>query len=96
METKRTLAGTPTVRSQAISGGCPVKLVAEEDVTWLDQAAVDAIQDMASQAGTSFTLIWEFETHTIIFRHDDPPTISFRPLWLHHNLFTGTIKLMEI
>ena len=96
METARTLGGTPVVWSQPLSGGRPVTLEAQEDVTWLDLATVEAIRAMAAQAGASFNLIWEFEAHTVMFRHDDAPAVSFQPLWPHHDLFTGTLKLMTV
>ena len=95
-ETARTLGGTPVIWTQPLSGGRPVTLEATEDVTWLDQATVDAIRAMAAQAGASFTLIWEAETYTVMFRHDDPPAVKFQPLWPHHHLFSGTLKLMTV
>ena len=96
METARTLGGTPVVWSQPLSGGQPITLEATEDVTWLDQATVDSICAMAAQSGASFILIWEAETHTVMFRHDDPPAVSFQPLWPHYFLFSGTLKLMTV
>ena len=96
METARTLGGTPVIWSQPLFGGQPVTLEAQEDVTWLDLVTVEAIQTMAAQAGASFTLIWDDEEHAVMFRHDDPPALSFQPLWPHHHLFTGTIKLITV
>ena len=51
---------------------------------------------MAAQAGATFTLTWGSESRVVMFRHFDPPAIQFRPIWPHHDLFTGTIKLMEV
>ena len=96
METTRTLGGTPVIWSQQLYGGQPITLEATEDVTWLDQATIDAIRAMAAQPGASFILIWASETYTVMFRHNDQPAISFQPLWPHHHLFTGTIKLLTV
>ena len=37
LKTERTLGGTPVIWSQPLSGGRFVTLMAEEEVTWLDQ-----------------------------------------------------------
>ena len=84
------------VWSQPLDKGRPVTLEAEEDVTWLDRATVEALEAMAAQAGATFTLIWEAESLSVMFRHHDAPAIQFRPIWPHHDLFIGTIKLMSV
>ena len=94
--TATTLGGGTVIFSQPQTAGQPITLEAEEQVTWLDQATVDALKDMASQAGATFTLIWEAELFLVMFRHHDPPAITFRPLWPHHDLFTGKIKLIKV
>ena len=94
--TATTLGGGTAIFSQPRIDGRPITLEAEEQVTWLDQETVDALKEMASQAGATFTLNWEETIFTVLFRHHDTPAISFQPLWPHHDLFTGTIKLMEI
>lgn len=96
METARTLGGAPVVWSQPLLRGRPVTLEAQEEVTWLNRATVDAIRAMAAQSGASFILIWELEAHTVMFRHNDPPAVTFEPLWPHHDLFTATLKLMTV
>lgn len=90
----QTLAGRPVVFGRTKVGGWPLTLVAEEDVTWLDAATVEELTTMASQAGTSFPLIWEAFSCTVLFRHQDPPALDLKPLWAHHNQFVGAIKLM--
>ena len=96
METAVTLGGAPVVWSQSLAKGRPVTLEAEEEVTWLDQSTVNALAAMAAQPGAIFTLVWGSETLAVMFLHSDPPAIQFRPLWPHHDLYTGTIKLMEV
>jgi len=96
METARTLAGASVTWSQPLSAGRPVTLAAEDGVTWLEQSAVNTLKDMAAQAGVVFPLVWEEETFTVMFRHNEPPAILFRPIWPHFHLFTGTLKLMTV
>ncbi|MBF0422627.1 MAG: hypothetical protein HQL73_06515 [Magnetococcales bacterium] len=96
METERSLTGTPVIWSQALSGGRPVTLVAEKSVTWLEQSMVESIQAMASQAGAVFTLTWNNDTFSVMFRHHEPPVISFQPVRINSGRFTGSIKLMTL
>ena len=49
-----------------------------------------------AQAGATYTLIWESETMTVMFRNHEPPTVLFKPLWPNYHLYTGTIKLMKV
>ena len=95
-ETSRTLGGTVVTWSQTLSGGQPVTLEAEDGVTWLSQETVEALRAMAAQAGAVFQLEWDGETYTVLFRHHDPPAVSFKPIWPHHDLFTGTVRLMTV
>ncbi|MEO5362455.1 MAG: hypothetical protein H7838_02335 [Magnetococcus sp. DMHC-8] len=90
----QTLAGTPVVFGVLRAGGWPMTLVAEENVTWLDQVTVEALAAMAGQAGARFPLLWDDERCTVLFRHQEPPALNMKPLWPHHNQFIGTIKLM--
>ena len=95
-EVARTLAGSLVVWSQQLIGGQPVTLAAEDAVTWLSLTQVETLSALASQAGATFTLIWDSETFTVMFRIHDPPVVAFKPLWPHHTLFTGTIKLIKV
>ncbi|MBF0137465.1 MAG: hypothetical protein HQL65_14605 [Magnetococcales bacterium] len=98
-EATRTLGGTVVTWSQALSGGRPITLDATEEATWLDQSTVEAIRAMATQAGTTFPLVWDSETFTVMFRHHDAPAASFKLVFPHLPetvRFTGTIKLMTI
>ena len=95
-ETATTLGGALVVFAQTRTDGQPVTLEANDGITWLDQDTVDSLKNMAAQAGATFTLTWETETFTVLFRHHDPPAVSFRPLWPNHTLFTGTIKLIQV
>lgn len=95
-ETARTLGGSPIVWSHPLIGGRPITLDIQEGVTWLDQTTVDVIRTMATQPGANFTLIWDSEFYTVLFRHDAQPAVSFEPLWPNYDLYTGTIKLITV
>lgn len=91
----QTLGGTPVVFGCPKVSGWSLTLVAEEEVTWLDMATVEALLLMAGEAGASFSLVWEEAmTCTVMFRHHEPPALDLKPLWPHHNQFVGSIKLM--
>jgi hypothetical protein len=44
----------------------------------------------------AYQLEWEESSLLVMFRHHDPPPISVVPIWPHHELFTGTIRLMTV
>ncbi|MBF0181315.1 MAG: hypothetical protein HQM03_14935 [Magnetococcales bacterium] len=95
-ETARTLGGSNVVWHSGLTGGRPIDLEAEGDVTWLTLAQVVAIYALASQPGGVFDLVWEDEVFLVMFRHQDPPAISFTPIRPHCSFFNGLIKLMEV
>ena len=95
-EVGRTLGGSLVVWSQTLEGGQPITLEAQDDVTWLSLTQVEALSTLAAQAGATFTLIWDSEAFTVMFRNHDLPAISFRPIWPNYHLFTGTIKLIRV
>ena len=71
-------------------------LLLPDEAQWLDQNAVDDVQAMALQAGATFTLIWDDELFTVMFRHHDPPAVSFKPIWPNYDLFIGIINLIQV
>ncbi|MBF0309806.1 MAG: hypothetical protein HQL56_09785 [Magnetococcales bacterium] len=95
-EVGRTLGGTLVTWSQGLQKGRPITLEAEDNTTWLTIEQVQVLQVMAAQPGAVFVLTWGTESWPVIFRHQDPPAISFKPLWPHHDLFTGTLRLMSV
>jgi hypothetical protein len=95
-EVARTISGAQVVFCAAITGGRPVTLAAEEGVAWLSLAVVEELSSMAAQPGAAYLLEWEESSLLVMFRHHDPPPISVVPIWPHHELFTGTIRLMTV
>ncbi|MBF0341514.1 MAG: hypothetical protein HQL95_11220 [Magnetococcales bacterium] len=95
-ETARTLGGANVVWHSPLIGGRPIDLEAADDVTWLTRAQVEAIFAMASQSGGVFDLILDDAIFQVMFRHQDPPAISFTPILPHARLFHGVVKLMDV
>ncbi|MBF0182791.1 MAG: hypothetical protein HQM06_00175 [Magnetococcales bacterium] len=89
-----TLAGVTVCFHTALTTGQPVTLLAEENLTWLDEATVASLMAMAAQAGATFPLHWEGILLRVLFRHHDAPALNLRPLWPHHDHYIGTIKLI--
>jgi hypothetical protein len=94
--TVQTLGGETIIFSQSLTNGRPITIEIQDGITWLDQGAVDTIQAMALQAGATFSLIWDDEAFTVMFRHHDPPAVSFKPIWPNYDLFSGTLKLTQV
>ena len=90
----QTLAGTPVISVYPRMSGWSITLLAEEEVTWLDQQSVEILLAMASTGAALFPFVWEALSCTVCFRHQDPPALQIKPLWAHHNQYIGTIKLM--
>jgi hypothetical protein len=94
--TVQTLGGETIVFSQSLLNGRPITIDIQDGITWLDQDAVDAIQAMSLQAGATFSLIWDDDMFTVMFRHHDPPAVSFKPIWPNYDLFIGIINLIQV
>lgn len=93
-EVVRTLSGKQVLFCATLTGGQPVTLEAESQVAWIEKNTLNSIAEMAMQTGAIFTLEWEGELMSVVFRHHEPPVINVTPIWPHHNLYTGTIRLM--
>jgi len=98
-----TLGGGIIVNVQAVQAGQRITLVADEQYGWLSKATVEAVKEMADEAGGIFSLIINGVEYTVMFRHHEPPACDFQPLRPQlnedeppHNHFTGTIKLITV
>ncbi|MBF0371241.1 MAG: hypothetical protein HQL52_17470 [Magnetococcales bacterium] len=92
----RTLGGRLVVSAPATTGGRSITLTMVDEVSWPDQDFVDAVTEMASVPGASYTLEWDDESYVVMFRHHEPPAVSFIPLWPNHNQYTGVIRLFTV
>lgn len=95
-EIRRTLGGVAVVYSQGLIEARPVTLEARDGVEWLTQQTVDDLTAIAETPGAQYTLDWNGALYTVMFRHHEPPVISFQPVWPEHDYYTGTIKLMTV
>lgn len=96
-----TLGGTPVIYSQTLTAGESITLVAREDRGWLTGAQVDAVMELANQAGAVFELEVNGVARRVVFRHHEPPAFVATPFLprlnqQHTDYFTATIKLMTI
>lgn len=95
-ETTRTLGGSNVVWNSMLVGGRAIDLEAEGDHSWLTIEQVEAIYTMAMQPGGVFDLVLDDDVFQVMFRHQDPPAFSATPIFPHHPLFNGTLKLMQV
>ena len=94
-----TLGGEVVVFHQSITSGRPITIEFGDDGTWavwINKTTRDEIKAIASQSGATFTLVWDTESYIVMFRHQDPPAVSFFPIWPNYDLFVGTIKLIQV
>ncbi len=91
-----TLGGQLAFFSRANAHHRPITLSIQDGITWIDRATRDAIQGLAAQSGASFVLELDGDTHTVMFRHHEPPAVSFASIQPNYNLYVGTIKLLKV
>ncbi len=99
--TKRTLGGALVVYHQPLSKGRPITLTATEDTGWITRAMLDSLQTMAQSAGSVYTLNLHGFVVDVVFRHHEPPALSFSPLQpratpLAGDYYIGQIKLLTV
>lgn len=78
--TVRTLGGGLVIRTQALSAGRPVTLEATEETGWITRAQLNQVLSLANVPGAVYTLVVHSESFNVVFRHDEPPAVDFRPL----------------
>ncbi|MBI5058969.1 hypothetical protein HZB60_04185 [candidate division KSB1 bacterium] len=100
----RTLGGTPVVFAQSLMAGRPVTLEARQGTCWLELAVATAILQLAALPDGVYPLVWGLEAFNVVFRHHEPPAVSFSPVFPLMDEYPkggksavyGTIKLMTI
>ncbi|MBF0283144.1 MAG: hypothetical protein HQL51_01645 [Magnetococcales bacterium] len=95
-EVTRTLSGKQVIFCGALVGGRPITLEAEDGVAWISALTVEALEALAAVPGAVYVLGWEGESFNVMFRHHEPPAVDFSPIWPHHDLHVGTLKLMTV
>lgn len=98
---ERTLGGGLVIWTGYLSKGRPIDLVATETRGWVTYTQLLALQTLA-QNPIAYALVLRNSTFQVMFRYEDAPCIdmtsliSSRITYSANDLFTGTIKLMEV
>jgi hypothetical protein len=98
---KRTLGGKIVVNTDSLEKGRPITLSTLEDQGWLTYTQRNTVLQMAAIPGAVYALVIGSETFSVMFRHNEPPAVEFKPLIeravpLAGDYFLGQIKLLEI
>jgi len=98
---KRTLGGRPVIYSGAVGFGISITLEATEDYGWLPKSDVDQLVTFAEGVGSIFTLTFNAVNYDVVFRHNEPPALDFRPFvprvaHVATDYFIGQIKLVTV
>ncbi len=98
---KRTLGGGRVVFHSGLVFGRPITLVGSEENGWLTKAQADALQSMSDAPGVVYNLAIGAESFSVMFRHEEPPALSLRPLIprlvpVEGDLFVGEIRLVTV
>ena len=92
----RTIGGAIVFWSQALTGGRPIVLEAQDDVTWLPLATVQALHALASAPGAVHQLTWDAQVFSVMFNQGEDRAINLRPIWPHHDQHVGQINLISL
>lgn len=98
---QRTLGGQLVSYELGLVEGIDITLEAQVDTGWLTKAQVEAVKALSEVVASTHTLVFEGQTFTVQFRHDEPPAVDFTPIIFRRNsepgdFFTGTIKLRTV
>ena len=98
---QRTLGGQLVSYELGLVKGIDITLEAQTDTGWLTKAQVEAVKALSEVVASTYTLVFEEQTFTVQFRHDEPPAVDFTPIIYRRNsepgdFFTGTIKLRTV
>ena len=98
----RSLTGALIVQAAAMIKGRPITLQPEDDSSaWMYRDTLEQLQFWTEQADLQLTLTLRGTDRAVIFRHQDKPAISARPV-VHYNdvvsedWYLVTLKFMEV
>lgn len=99
--TRRTLGGNLVVYHQAIEAGMPITLEATEETGWIKRSVLTQLVQKASVPGAVYAFEYHGATYDVVFRHNEPPALEFRPLIpratpLPDDYYIGTLKLLTV
>ena len=91
---RRTLGGVQHAYEAPLSGG-RVIILQFDDACWLSQATADALDALSALPGTHDYELDGYSA-TVAFDRDDEKPVNLRPLWPGADMYTGTVKLLEV
>ena len=97
-----TLAGGIIIQEFSQIDNRYVDLVGGDDYGWIQYSILQNIRSIAMLANTAYTLVYETETYTVRFRHEEPPVVYAEPIIPQVEPSSGdwwnnvTIKLMKV
>jgi hypothetical protein len=99
---ERTITGALIVNVATRTGGRPITLQPEDDVSgWISQATVEQLRNWAAVPGKTLTLTLRSSTKSVIFRHHDGVAVDATPVVHFSDVdaadwYRCTIRLMEV
>lgn len=100
-KTARTIGGGLVVWEQTRAGR-PIDMVGGSDFGWLTRGELKQVKALAAVPNATYTLVHNFETFRVRFRHEETVPISATPLVARPNQEDSdyynnvVIKLMEV
>lgn len=98
---RRTLDGSLVVFFGAQHQGLPITLASQSDQGWLTRSQVASLKLRADSPGGVYLLQLRGQTHSVMFRHHEPPAFEATPLVPLANpgdgdFYLATLKLMTV
>lgn len=57
-----------------------IDLYGEEDIAWITHAVLESLRAIAMIANATYSLVYEGNTWTVRFRHEDAPVVVAEPI----------------
>jgi len=102
---RRTLGGVTVVSSAPLSKGEAITLSAREVngrlIGVMKKSVWDLVMVRAAVVGAQYVFEYNGAQQAVIFRHDEPPAVSYTPLvpktvYLPNHLMRGQIRLLTV
>lgn len=91
-----------TIVWEGNSSGRPIDMVGGQDFGWLERSVLKQVKTLAAIPNATYTLVHNFETFRVRFRHEESAPVSASPLVARPNhadtdyYNNVVIKLMEV
>jgi len=91
----RDLQGRLVITNMRLVKGRKITLEAVDGISWVTAAFVAQIVALADSNGV-YQLVWDTKVYDVVFRHNEPPAVSFDRIAPFSEYIVGTIKLMGV